>query len=517
MAGDLWAAMAGEDLELDHDMQEVDWAGGQEMDQEFQQGDCVEVKFDSDEEPPPDDDDEDVGELPDQEEGVLEEADVYDTDSMAGPPAVDDALACVSHSESVLSVAFNPADRRILLTGGQDDVAVLWGIEEVKGGGLKCVQRCRLSGHTDSVTQVAFSHDGKYAATGSYDGTVRIWAPDTGSHIHTLEGPSKEVEWILWHPKGHAILAGSADTMAWMWWAPTGKLMQIFAGHAQNVSCGAWGLGGKLIVTGSQDHSVIVWNPRAGTPQQHIKQVHENSVVSMCAHPEAPLVVTGGEDATARVVHIETGKVVANLPGHGDSVEAVAFNTPAPNGLQLLATAGMDGRLLVWDGKTFDLRCTIKDHVEQGGIVRFKWLPPPAYGSWLCTCATDATVRLFNALSGQCLRTLRGHSDTVLDLDVVVGEAPAGGAGAQQLAVASGSEDKTCRIFTVALWTAGEAAPPPAAAAAPPPAATEPPTAGPAAAGVADAAPAPPIGMPTSPTRLEAGLGASDPPRVAEP
>lgn len=42
-----------------------------------------------------------------------------------------------------------------------------------------------------------------------------------------------QVEWLLWHPKGHAILAGSADTMAWMWWAPTGKLMQIFAG-----SCG---------------------------------------------------------------------------------------------------------------------------------------------------------------------------------------------------------------------------------------------------------------------------------------
>ena len=66
---------------------------------------------------------------------------------------------------------------------------------------------------------VAFSTDGVYLATGSYDGTVRIWTPQ-GALVQCLEGPSKEIEWILWHPKGHAILAGSNDTMAWMWWAP---------------------------------------------------------------------------------------------------------------------------------------------------------------------------------------------------------------------------------------------------------------------------------------------------------
>jgi len=335
-----------------------------------------------------------------------------------------------------------------LLTGGQDDLAVMWQIQEAEGGGLRCVERFRLAGHTDSVTQVAFSNDGKFAATGSYDGTVRIWSPESGELVHALEGPSKEVEWIMWHPKGHALLAGSADTMAWMWWAPTGKLMQIFAGHAQSVTCGAWGLGGKLIVTGSSDRSVIVWNPRQGTPQQHIREVHENAVVSMCAHAEAPVVVTGSEDASARVLQIETGKVIANLPGHTSSVEAVGFNMPGAAGISLLATAGMDGKVLIWDGKTFDLRCEIKDHLEEGGIVRFKWLPPPAVGAWLVTCATDASVRVFNALTGQCAHRLRGHTDTVLDLDVALGDV---GGGAPQLAVASGSDDRTCRIFTVGL------------------------------------------------------------------
>jgi ribosome assembly protein SQT1 len=426
----------------DHEM--VDWeAGAEELDQDFQTSNCIEIDLGSDDEAPESDDDLDIADAGgDVDVGVVDENEVYSDDD-AEFRGVDDSVASVTHKESVLTVGFSPTDQRVLVTGGQDDVAVLWGLEDAWGGGVKCTQRCRLEGHTDSVIQVAFCHDGKYVATGGYDGTVRIWLAENGSLVHALEGPSKEVEWIMWHPKGYVILAGSTDTMAWMWWAPTGKLMQIFAGHAQSVTCGAWGLGGKVIVTGSEDKSVIVWNPKQGTPQQTIRNVHDSTVVTMCSHPDAPLVVTGSEDAVARVVQIETGKVVATLSGHLDSVEAVGFSNAPPGGMTLLATASMDGKAMIWDGKTFDLRCTLTDHFERGGIVKFKWLPVQ-YGNMLCTCATDATLRLFNAMTGQCLRTLRGHRDTILDLDLTV-------VGGDKLCLASGSDDNSCRVFVVPL------------------------------------------------------------------
>lgn len=41
--------------------------------------------------------------------------------------------------------------------------------------------------------EASFSNDGKYVATASYDGTVKIWAPESGALLHTLDGPSKEV------------------------------------------------------------------------------------------------------------------------------------------------------------------------------------------------------------------------------------------------------------------------------------------------------------------------------------
>eukprot|EP00933_Yihiella_yeosuensis_P060266 TRINITY_DN6258_c1_g4_i1.p1 TRINITY_DN6258_c1_g4~~TRINITY_DN6258_c1_g4_i1.p1 ORF type:complete len:528 (-),score=116.74 TRINITY_DN6258_c1_g4_i1:83-1666(-) len=441
----------------DEEMDGVEWdAGieGDELDNDFRNAETYEVEFEDNDHLNVDDDDlDDDGIEDDQEElGVVNEAELY-SDEDTGP-AVDDALAKVVHKDSVLSVALCPTDRRILLTGGQDDVAVLWNIQE-EATGIRCVEKCRLSGHTDSVVQVAFSHDGAYAATGSYDGTVRIWNPKDGALVQTLEGPSKEIEWILWHPKGHAILAGSMDTMAWMWWAPSGKLMQIFAGHAAGVSCGCWGLSGKVIVTGSEDKGVIVWNPRAGSPQHQFREVHEAPIISICSHPDSPIVVTGAEDATAHVIQIETGKVLAPLPGHIDSIESIAFsNAVGANTILLLATGSMDGKVQIWDAKTFSLRCTHQDHAEKGGIVKLKWLPEGTFGNWFCTCSTDFTLKLFNALTGECSRTLQGHSECVLDLDLSVAEA----GGGPQLVVASGSEDNSCRIFVVALWTGGSSA-----------------------------------------------------------
>lgn len=433
--------MAARELQDTSNHELVEWENGAEnLDEEFRNQNCVEIELNSDDDVDLDDCED---ENPDEEFGVIDEKEIYSDDDMVS--GVDDSVASASHKEAVLAVAVTTLENQcIVATGGQDDVAILWRLEDTWGGSVKCKQQCRLEGHTDSVVQVEFSHDGKYLATAGYDGIVKIWTPGTGALVQTLDGPAKEIEWIMWHPKGHAICAGSSDTMAWMWFAPSGKLMQIFAGHAHSVTCGSWGLGGKLIVTGSEDQSVIVWDPRQGTPKQHAKQVHESAIVSMCSHPDAPLVVTGSCDASAKVLHIETGKIVADLSGHLDSVEAVGFNNMAPGGILLLATASMDGKAMIWDGKTFDLRCTLTEHFEKGGITKFRWLPQK-YSNLICTCATDATSRLFDALTGQCLHTCQGHTDTVLDIDLLlVG-------GDKTLTVVSGSDDSTCRIFTVPL------------------------------------------------------------------
>lgn len=115
------------------------------------------------------------------------------------------------------------------------------------------------SDFTDSVVSVGFSFDGKYVAAGSYDCSVVIYEIAISNEglpsvtlLRRLEGPSLDVEWMAWHPKGYALLAGSKDATAWMWMATTGHVMNIFSGHAGPVACGAFAHNGRLVVTGKR-------------------------------------------------------------------------------------------------------------------------------------------------------------------------------------------------------------------------------------------------------------------------
>jgi len=46
---------------------------------------------------------------------------------------------------------------------------------------------CRMVGHEDSVSSATFSVDGSKLASGSHDGTCKVWDSSTGALLHTIE------------------------------------------------------------------------------------------------------------------------------------------------------------------------------------------------------------------------------------------------------------------------------------------------------------------------------------------
>ena len=44
------------------------------------------------------------------------------------------------------------------------------------------------SGHSSGVRSVAFSSDGNTIASGSWDNSIKLWNPQTGDLIRTLDG-----------------------------------------------------------------------------------------------------------------------------------------------------------------------------------------------------------------------------------------------------------------------------------------------------------------------------------------
>src|SRR5579872_5343641 len=68
--------------------------------------------------------------------------------------------------------------------------------------------RQALKGHTKPVTGVAFSPDGKTLASGSVDGTVKLWNAQTGELQQTHEEVGGEIHGLAFAPDGRTLAIG---------------------------------------------------------------------------------------------------------------------------------------------------------------------------------------------------------------------------------------------------------------------------------------------------------------------
>ncbi len=93
------------------------------------------------------------------------------------------------------------------------------------------VKECnRLEGHSNAVTSVSFSPNGQRLASGSKDGTIKLWICD-GRELQTLQGHSDEVYSVSFSPNGQTIASASADKTVKLW-SLEGKELQTLQGHS---------------------------------------------------------------------------------------------------------------------------------------------------------------------------------------------------------------------------------------------------------------------------------------------
>ncbi|MER7693392.1 hypothetical protein ABTX87_52340, partial [Streptomyces sp. NPDC097610] len=88
----------------------------------------------------------------------------------------------------------------------------------------------RLTGHTDGVTSVVFSPDGRTLASGGNDGKILLWDAPTGKLRTTLSGGTDIVESVVFSPDGRTLASGGDDGKILLWDAPTGKLRTTLSG-----------------------------------------------------------------------------------------------------------------------------------------------------------------------------------------------------------------------------------------------------------------------------------------------
>ncbi|MCI0464092.1 MAG: WD40 repeat domain-containing protein [Gemmataceae bacterium] len=74
----------------------------------------------------------------------------------------------------------------------------------------------QLRGHGGAVTCLALAPDGRLLASGSKDGTVRLWAPPEGRPVQVLQH-SREVQCVSFSPDGRLLASGGKDRQVRLW------------------------------------------------------------------------------------------------------------------------------------------------------------------------------------------------------------------------------------------------------------------------------------------------------------
>jgi eukaryotic-like serine/threonine-protein kinase len=285
-----------------------------------------------------------------------------------------------------------------------------------------------FKGHTARVDSVAIDRSGRYAVSGGYDDTVRLWdlherkLMDTETHVGPVFGVSftnqgsvlsagQKGRARLWDMKGHHEIqsftpgteiinavacspkdadlgvTGGFDRKVRIWQLDKGREQTAFP-HDDIVTTLAFLPDGHSVLSGG---GVTVWQWDLDLKAQKIRLDVGYRVFCLAPSPDGNRVLVGGENGALALWELGKG-VSTRLEGHHSDVMSCAFLSDTLVVSGDVSGDTNDGRLILWDlQKPGEIKWQSK--LENAGHRGIAVLPDRRH---ILTADNDGLVRLWN-------------------------------------------------------------------------------------------------------------------------
>jgi hypothetical protein len=245
-----------------------------------------------------------------------------------------------------------------------------------------------------------FTGNGSRLVTASADGDARIWsvrAPGGPRLLRVLPGEAG-LNSAAFDRLGRRVVTASDDGTARIWSVGGKQLAARRLGGPVNSA--SFDAGGKRVVTASDDGRAVVWSAATG---RLVARLRMNARVLRAAFAfAAPLVIAGDASGSARILDLDTRKVVT-LRGHRRRVNSVALSSDGA----LALTASDDGTARIWDSATGRELRVLRGHGGPVNRAVFDRLD-----KLVATASDDGRGRVW-PLDGRKPYVLTGHEGTV--------------------------------------------------------------------------------------------------------